>query len=264
MNAVLEEKKPDQQVIVADTAYSKRDAVPVPAGAQPGNLMQALSLAAADPRMDIVKVKELFAMHKEVKASAAKEAFVAAVAAFKANPPTVYKDKDNAQYKSKYTSIGNLVNTVNAALSPHGLATRWNINQADAIEVTCFLTHAMGHSEYCTMKGPADTSGQKNPLQQIKSTVTYLKIATFEAVTGVASAEANSDDDGNGGGNGKQLADGVAADHLAAIDGAANEDELKARFGEAYKAANAIGDKGALRLFTEHKDARKKALGRKS
>ncbi|WP_241085163.1 hypothetical protein [Candidatus Vondammii sp. HM_W22] len=44
-------------------------------------------------------------------------------------------------------------------------------------------------------------SGSKNPIQQIKSTITYLKIATYEAVTGIASTEGNVDDDGNGSGS---------------------------------------------------------------
>lgn len=256
MNAVAEKS----ELVVPEAPYSRRDGLP--AATQPGNLMQALAIAATNPAMDVQKVKELFAMHKELRAMEAEQAFVAAVAAFKANPPAVYKDKDNKQYGSKYTSIGNLVNTVNAALSPHGLATRWNIDQGDKITVTCFLTHALGHSEKCTMSGPADTSGQKNPLQQIKSTVTYLKIATFEAVTGVASAEGNSDDDGND--DGKRVPEGVVADHLAAIDGAADEAELKKCFGAAWKLAENAGDKGAQRLFTQHKDARKKALGGKS
>jgi len=48
-----------------------------------------------------------------------------------------------------------------------------------------------------TLFGPADSSGSKNPLQQVKSTVTYLRKATFEAITGIASSNPTDDDDGN-------------------------------------------------------------------
>ena len=47
------------------------------------------------------------------------------------------------------------------------------------------------------MKGPPDTSGSKNTLQQIKSTITYLEVSTYQAVTGVVAEDSNLDDDGN-------------------------------------------------------------------
>ena len=161
-----------------------------------GPMGEALAFIRAGGTME--QAREMMALQKEWKAEQARDAYYAAVAEFKRNPPTVYKDKDNAQFKSRYTSIGNLVNTVNVALSAHGLTAHWDIDQADRIKVTCTLSHRLGHSGSCSMEGPPDTSGAKNPLQQIKSTVTYLKLATYEAITGIASSEGNADDDGNG------------------------------------------------------------------
>jgi hypothetical protein len=51
------------------------------------------------------------------------------------------------------------------------------------------------------MNAPADTSGAKNVIQQIKSTITYLKAVTFESICGLASTDATVDDDGNSAGN---------------------------------------------------------------
>jgi hypothetical protein len=48
------------------------------------------------------------------------------------------------------------------------------------------------------LTGQIDGSGQKNPLQQLKSTDTYLRKATFAAITGIAASDGDSDDDGNG------------------------------------------------------------------
>jgi len=62
------------------------------------------------------------------------------------------------------------------------------------------MTHESGYSDSVTLKGPLDTSGSKNPLQQVKSTVTYLRKATFEAITGIATSDRTSDDDGNAAG----------------------------------------------------------------
>lgn len=172
----------------------QQNAMPVIAQATP---MQMLSMAVAKG-VDIDQLTKLMDLQERWEKNEAKKAFLDAKAAFSANPPAVYKDKDNKQYGSKYSSIGNLVNTVNEELSKHGLSTSWNVNQTEGISVTCVLTHRMGHSESCSMTGPQDSSGSKNPLQQIKSTVTYLKISTFEAVTGIASLDGNADDDGNG------------------------------------------------------------------
>jgi hypothetical protein len=46
------------------------------------------------------------------------------------------------------------------------------------------------------LSSPPDTSGAKNPLQQIKSAITYLEGATFQAITGIVASD--EDDDGNG------------------------------------------------------------------
>ena len=143
-------------------------------------------------------VERLLALHERWESQQAKKAFIEAKAAFKAEVPAIIKDRENSQYKSKYTSIGNLVTTVNEALSKHGLDASWTYDQSDKIKVTCKLQHVLGYSESVSMIAPPDTTGQKNPIQQIKSATTYLRVATYEAVTGIASNdEANMNDDGN-------------------------------------------------------------------
>ena len=150
---------------------------------------------------DLDYVKQLMDLQDRWEAKQAQQAFNAALAAFKKNPPVVVKDLLNKQFGSWYASIGSLVNTVNAALGEHGLSASWEYDQTnDLISVTCVLEHVGGHSKRVTAKGPPDTSGSKNTLQQIRSTFTYLKISTFEAVTGVASQAGNLNDDGNGAG----------------------------------------------------------------
>lgn len=130
----------------------------------------------------------------------AKKAYNQAMSDFKEKPPLVTKDKQNSQYKSMYTTLGNLVNTVTPELSKHGLSASWDIKQNGTIEVSCRMTHRLGHSETATASAPADTSGAKNAIQQIKSTITYLKAVTFESVCGLASTDANHDDDANSAG----------------------------------------------------------------
>jgi len=157
-------------------------------------------------------IEKMMALQERNDANEARKAYYQAVADFKMNPPKILKDKENSQFsradkKSMYVSLGNLVQTVNPALGQHGLSASWEINQAEKmVKVSCKLSHRLGHSETVTMEAPPDVSGgnAKNPIQQIKSTITYLRAATFEAVTGLAATDdANTDDDGNGSGDGK-------------------------------------------------------------
>ncbi len=152
---------------------------------------------AVEKGHDLEKIEKLMELERRWKADQAREAYYIALAEFKKEQITVTKDKRNDQYGSMYTTIGNLVNTVNAAMAPFGLNARWSIDQSEGIAVTCILSHTLGHSESVTMSGPPDESGSKNKLQQIKSTVTYLESSTFQAVTGVVSQDGNADDDAN-------------------------------------------------------------------
>ena len=168
--------------------------------AQP-NSPSAMIQYAMQNGADLDRLERMWTLQLEYEKNEARKAYLDAIAAFKENPPQVVKDMENKQYNSMYSSLANLVNTVSKALAPHKLSTNWAINQTDSgISVTCTLTHALGHSESATLKGPPDKSGSKNELQQVKSTVTYLKGATFEAVTGIVVSNPADDDDGNGAG----------------------------------------------------------------
>lgn len=168
---------------------------------------------AVEKGADLEYLQKLMDLQERWEANQARKAFNAALAAFKKNPPVVVKDMLNKQYGSKYSSLGNLVNVVNAALGEHGLSASWDVVSGDVIKVTCILEHIDGHKKCVTIEGPRDVSGSKNTLQQIRSTLTYLKGDTFEAVTGIASKVGNTDDDGNGAGKKEDAPEGYDAWH---------------------------------------------------
>lgn len=173
-------------------------AQPIESRATPSaNPMEMLQIAIQQGA-DLAKLEKLMDLEERWQAARAKQAYVTAFAAFKRNAPDVVKDMLNKQYGSDYSSLANLVNTVNKSLGEYGLNARWAIDQSNGITVDCVLSHVEGHSEKVTLSGPPDNSGQKNALQQIKSTLTYLEGATFQAVTGVVARSACADDDGNG------------------------------------------------------------------
>jgi ERF superfamily len=164
------------------------------------NPMQMLAIAV-ERNDSIEQIRQLMDLRDRWEATEAKKAYTAAFAAFKKNMPDVVKDMLNKQYGSDYSSLANLVNTTNRALGEYGLHAIWKPDTTTpVITVTCVITHVDGHSESVTISGPPDTSGTKNPLQAIKSTLTYLEGATFQAITGVVARSASKDDDGNAAG----------------------------------------------------------------
>jgi len=168
------------------------------------NSPAALMHIAMSRGLDLDKLEKMLVMQTKWEERESKKAYVKAMAAFKSDPPSIYKDKTNSQFGSKYSSIEALVIPALPFLSKQGLSHSWQYGDPDPkqVIVTCTITHELGYSESVKMAAPPDTSGgnSKNPIQQIKSTQTYLKIATFEAVTGLVSKEANLDDDGNASG----------------------------------------------------------------
>lgn len=198
--------------------------------------LQILLRAIQDPACDLVKLEKLMELEARWRAAQAKQAYVQAFAQFKQNVPDVVKDMLNKQYDSDYSSLANLVNTVNKALGAYGLNARWGVNQTGGMTVTCIMTHVEGHSEEVPISGPIDNSGSKNPLQQIKSTLTYLEGATFQAITGVVARSACADDDGNSSGKKEVEAPQGYADWRA--DMSALADEGSERLQGAWKATS--------------------------
>lgn len=164
----------------------------------------AMMMIAIEKGLDLDKVAQAMQLQKEWDELQAKKEFFKAVASFKRENITIPKDKINKQFGSKYTSLGLLLETVNPFLGKHGLSVSFDTKQSDKLLIVkAILRHELGHTDSVELSAPPDTSGgnSKNPIQQIKSTFTYLRSATFEAVTGLAGTEASeSDDDGNSSG----------------------------------------------------------------
>lgn len=133
------------------------------------------------------------------EANEAKKAYVKAMTEFKANPPKIIKDKavsfgaGKASYK--HASLAKVCESVNAGLSNHGLSASWSTIQEESggISVICKITHRLGHSECTKLTANADTSGSKNSIQAIGSTITYLQRYTLLSLVGLATEDQDND-----------------------------------------------------------------------
>lgn len=150
-------------------------------------------------------LERLLALQERWEASQARKAFDEAMAAAKAEIPTIRKNRvvDFTSQKGrthyKHEDLAEVARTVNPILSKFGLSYRFRTSSAigEPISVTCVVSHRLGYSEENTLVGPRDDSGNKNSLQQVGSTLTYLQRMTLKAALGLAAAE---DDDGKAGG----------------------------------------------------------------
>jgi ERF superfamily protein len=188
---------------------------------QPMNPMQMLG-HAIQQGMPIETLRELMQLKKEWEADEARKAFVSAMAAFKANPPEIVKDKHVSFQTSKgiteydHATLGGLCASIIKGLAAHGISHRWETAQQDGrIKVTCVLTHSQGHSESVSLHSAADDSGGKNSIQAIGSAVTYLQRYTLLAATGLAALD--QDDDGKGADQIERITEKQAADLNAKI-----------------------------------------------
>lgn len=146
-------------------------------------------------------LERLFSLQERWEASQARKAFDEAMAAAKAEIPTIRKNRtvdftsNRGRTHYRHEDLAEIAGTVNPILSKFGLSYRYRTTSLpkEPIVVTCILTHRMGHYEETTLTGPPDESGNKNAIQQVGSTLTYLQRMTLKAALGLA---ASDDDDG--------------------------------------------------------------------
>lgn len=164
--------------------------------------MLSQAVERGDPTETIAK---LMVLQERWEASQARKAFDAALAAAKAEIPVIAKNR-RVSFRTKsgtteysHEDMGEIARTVDPILARHGLSYRFRttseINQP--IVVTCIVAHRDGHSEENSLTAGRDDSGQKNAIQQVGSTITYLQRYTLKAALGLAAA---ADDDGGSAG----------------------------------------------------------------
>lgn len=145
-------------------------------------------------------LEKLLALQERWEANQGRKAFDEAMANAKAEIPIIRKNRtvDFTSQKGrthyKHEDLAEVAATVNPILGKYGLSYRYRVNsEGSSISVTCIVSHRLGYSEETTLAARPDDSGNKNAIQQVGSTLTYLQRMTLKAALGLAAAE---DDDG--------------------------------------------------------------------
>ncbi len=167
----------------------------------PGTMINALM---AMPDIDVGKLEKMFELQERFETNLARKAYHDAMAKFGALIPIMTYDSD-VSYPGKdgkpgtdysFTSLAGSMKLCQPAMEQCGLKATWKTESGDGgqTKVTCFMTHALGHSEETSLSALPDPSGGKNAIQAVKSTVSYLKRITFEAIAGLATKKDDADD----------------------------------------------------------------------
>jgi hypothetical protein len=156
--------------------------------------------AAVTSGANLEHVEKLLELQERWEKNEALKAYNKAMAAFKANPPKIDKDRHVGYSTNKgkvgysHASLYNVVEKITAELSKHGLSVSWRTEQTNnQIKVTCRISHELGHFEETSLMADADNSGSKNSIQAIGSTVTYLQRYSALALTGLATYDQDND-----------------------------------------------------------------------
>lgn len=153
----------------------------------PAQLMQI----AVEQNADVDKLEKLMELQERWNAGQAKTAYYEAFTKFQSELPVIEKKK--AGHNIKYAPLSDIIEQIKPMLLTNGLSFRFEQDHSDGIQVTCVVTHSAGHSERTTMKALADTSGSKNSVQAIASTVTYLSRYTLTSALGISTADEDMD-----------------------------------------------------------------------
>ncbi len=185
-------------VSAADVERKERPAAALPVSADT-TPMQILAMAV-QRGLDTDKLDKLMALQERWEANQARKAFEAAISAAKAKIKPIMKraevdftsQKGRTHYK--YADFAQIASEVDPVLAEYGLSYRHRSKQdGKRLAITCILAHRDGHFEETTLAAENDESGNKNSIQGIGSTATYLQRYTLNLALGLSTTK---DDDG--------------------------------------------------------------------
>lgn len=152
-------------------------------------LMSVIERVASDPNSDIAKLEKMLDMQERVLDRNAAQSFTADMAVMQGEMPRVYKLAQG--HNITYARLEDINDTVRPVLQKFGFAITFNIEQPDlkSVRVTAILSHREGHTQTSSLLLPCDTSGSKNAVQAVGSTVSYGKRYTMCALLNISTGD---------------------------------------------------------------------------
>lgn len=158
---------------------------------------------AVERGASVETLERLMSLNERWEAAQARKAFDEAMAAAKAEIPVITKNREvdftssKGRTNYKHEDLAGIARIVDPILTSHGLSYRFRTSSLpnEPVTVTCIVSHRLGHSEENSLAAGRDETGNKNSIQAVGSTITYLQRYTLKAALGLA---ASADDDAKG------------------------------------------------------------------
>jgi hypothetical protein len=187
--------------------------ITVPTQDDSGGLLNFIERASRDPEFDVAKFEALLRMQREIVQEQARVAFNRAMAEAQAEMMPVIRDATNVHTGSKYAKLETIDREMRPIYTKHGFGVRFGSDVAPRegwLRIVCTVSLG-GYSETNYLDAPPDTAGMlgksnKNPLQAVGSSVTYLRRYLLAMVFNIVLAD--QDDDGEAGGRTSAGGDG--------------------------------------------------------
>lgn len=155
------------------------------------SIMAVIERIATNPDADIAKLEKMLDMQERILNRNAKQAFTADLAAMQMQLPRV-AEKGSGHNNAKYALLEDINDKVRPTLHQYGFAITYRVSHSGTgINVTTVLSHREGHSEETTIVLPADTSGSKNAVQAVGSTISYGKRYGICALLNISTGDDN-------------------------------------------------------------------------
>ena len=201
---------------------------------------------AVERGANIEVLEKLMGLQERWEKNQARKAFDNAMA--EAKIPVIVKNREvdftSAKGRTNYRheDMAGFARVVDPILAQHGLSYRYRtaVDQG-TVTVTCIVSHRDGHSEENSLSAARDETGNKNSIQAVGSTITYLQRYTLKAALGLASSD---DDDGETAGLSEKISETQIADLIALADEVGAD---KVKFCK-YLKVRSLADLSATRL----------------
>lgn len=209
-------------------------------------LLEVIARAARDPSVDIDKMERLIAMQERVQARDAELAFSDAFATMQPELPTISKSGQivhNGKVISEFAEWSDINKAITPTLSRHGFSLSFKPSDVGGkIAVTVILRHRLGFKDEATLPLPTDTSGAKNAVQGVGSTLSYGK--RYAAVLLLNINTEGEDDDGSAAAPKNTY--NAAKDAPFPQGPAKNKTDLKTQVRDVWRDIEAMSDLGSL------------------
>ena len=165
----------------------------LPIESQATAMMQIISRAAADPACDLDKMERLLSMKERIDKEENSRQFNADMASMQIEMPSVAER--GTGHNIKYATFEDINDVAKPIMSKYGFAVSFKVVETDrGVRVTGLLLHRSGHREETEMTFPSDTSGSKNAVQALGSSISYAKRYIMSAMLNITTR--GEDDNG--------------------------------------------------------------------